>query len=107
MKKKQTEKRMKKLPLFMRLFPNLWVKYKARKMGVNTNLIKLADDLFGRNGNKRLDFFPLKSSRGFKIVIDNKFCLWFFQEGDHFVYDGWGAGKHSKGDISIFDKLKN
>ena len=90
----------------MRLFPKMWSKYHASKMGIDTNLISLADKLLGRHKSKRIDFFTFKSGRGFRIVIDNKFCLWFFQDGDHFYYDGWEAGKYNNGDIAILDKLK-
>jgi hypothetical protein len=28
-------------------------------------------------------------------------------DGDHFVYDGFEVGKYDKGDITIFDDIKN
>lgn len=90
----------------MRLFPKMWSKYHAEKLGADISLIKLADKLFGCRKSKRIDFFPFKNGRGFRIVIDNKFCLWFFQDGDHLYYDGWEAGKYNNGDITTFDKLK-
>lgn len=90
----------------MKLFPSMWSKYHAEKLGIDIGLIRLADKLFGRRKSKRIDFFLLKSGRGFKIIVDNKFCLWFFQDGDHLYYDGWEAGKYNNMDITIFDRLK-
>ena len=44
-------------------------------------------------------------NRGLIITLDQKFTLWFFQDGDHFVYDGFEIGEYEKGDVTIFDSI--
>lgn len=54
--------------------------------------------------SKRVDLFPLSGSgRGFMIVFDQKEALYFYQDGDHFIYDGCETGEYEKGDVTIFD----
>ncbi len=92
--------------LIRKLFPEVWINGHVKKMKIDTSFIKLADKLLGRHRNKRIDFFPANHGRGFRIVIDNKICLWFFQDGDHFYYDGWEVGKYKNGEVTILDELK-
>jgi len=59
-------------------------------------------------GSQRVDLIPLKGSgRGFMIVLDNKEALYFYQDGDHFVYDGCEVGKYENGKVTIFDNIKD
>ena len=59
-------------------------------------------DIFACVG--RVDVIPSRSgSRGFSIVLDNLFALYFNQDGDHFAYDGYEFGDYENGDVTIFD----
>lgn len=97
------EKRFIKL-LF--LLPSKWaIKILAKKMGVKNVIFDKLHDLFSKA--KRIDFFPCQSdSRGFIIILDRETALFFNQDGDHFVYDGYEMGEYEKGDVGIFDNLK-
>ena len=67
--------------------------------------IEYAEKLF-RNC-ERIDVQPLSSgSRGFIITLDNNFSMCFFQDHDHFVYDGFETGEYDNGDVTVFDNLK-
>lgn len=59
--------------------------------------------------SQRIDIFPAKGvGRGFTILIDQKTALYFNQDGDKFVYNGWAAGEYKeKGKVTIFDNLKD
>ncbi|MEK7065330.1 MAG: hypothetical protein AAB963_02700 [Patescibacteria group bacterium] len=55
-----------------------------------------------------LKFFPLQplsgnDGRGFIIFVDNKISFWFFQDGDHFKYDGFEMGEYGDGNVQVFD----
>jgi len=52
----------------------------------------------------RVDIIPSRSEvRGFQIVIDNILSIFFCQDGDHFVYDGFEMGPYESGDVTVFD----
>jgi hypothetical protein len=52
----------------------------------------------------RIDVVPSRSGfRGFSIVFDNLFALYFNQDGDHFTYDGYEFGDYDNGDVTVFD----
>jgi len=52
----------------------------------------------------RVDIIPSRSeTRGFQIVLDNALSLFFCQDGDHFVYDGFEMGLYEDGDVTVFD----
>ncbi len=56
---------------------------------------------------ERVDIVPSQSEmRGFQIVIDNILSLFFCQDGDHFVYDGFEIGSHDDGDVTVLDQLR-
>ena len=40
------------------------------------------------------------------LVIDQKDALYFYQDGDHFSYDGCEIGEYEKGEVTIFDNLE-
>lgn len=89
----------------LRVWPAVGIKILARKLGFNSKEMEKADELFS---GKKIDIVPLKgSTRGFQIILDNSTALYFYQDGDQFVYDGPEAGKYDKGDVTIFDDIKN
>ncbi|MFH1990390.1 MAG: hypothetical protein ABIJ19_00855, partial [Patescibacteria group bacterium] len=56
---------------------------------------------------RRIDILPSESGlRGFVVVLDRKTAIYFYQDGDHFVYDGFEMGRYDKGDVTIFDNTK-
>lgn len=68
-------------------------------------LSKKAGELF--EGVDRVDIIPIRAIdvRGFQIILDNVIALYFCQEEDHFVYDGFELGPQEEGDITVFDDL--
>ncbi|MFH0829320.1 MAG: hypothetical protein V1907_04045 [Candidatus Kerfeldbacteria bacterium] len=92
--------------LLFKLWPQLFFHQFARKIGINNPAFEQAHELFDKV--ERIDLFPLNgsNSRGFMIVLDGKTSLWFYQDGDHFKYDGFEMGEYEKGDVTIFDCLK-
>ncbi len=74
-------------------------------MGISNQAFSEAHDLFSKI--RRVDLLPLKLGyRGFMIVLDKKTALYFHQDYDHFIYDGFEIGEYEKGDVTIFDDLK-
>jgi uncharacterized membrane protein (UPF0136 family) len=56
---------------------------------------------------ERVDFVPSRSPmRGFQIILDGLLSLYFSQEGDHFIYDGFEMGPYDEGDVTVLDKLR-
>lgn len=91
--------------LLMYVFPKMFFRWAARHQGVDAKKIDNAMELFGNA--KRIDIFPLPSrnGRGFVIILDKKFSLHFYQDGDHFYYDGFEMGEYKKGNVTVFDSL--
>ena len=78
------------------------MKQMAKKMDIENPLFDKFHGVFSQTN--RIDIFPSGSgSRGFMIVIDKKTALYFYQDGDHFIYDGFEMGEYEKGDVTIFD----
>lgn len=73
-------------------------------MSLDDKSIEWAERLFG---NKKIHIKPLSSNngRGFIIFVDNKMSFWFFQNGDHFEYDGFEIGEYDDGNVQVFDDL--
>lgn len=91
--------------LLLRFWPTLAMKRFAREMGIENPPFGKAHDLFA--GVERIDIIPFKSGyRGFILVLDGKTALYFYQDGDHFVYDGYEMGKYDKGEVTLFDHLR-
>lgn len=89
----------------MKFWPSLAVARLSKKMGVGHTSFSKIHDVFSQV--RRVDIFPLKLGyRGFMIVLDKKTALYFNQDHDHFVYNGFEMGKYEKGDVTIFDGLK-
>lgn len=59
--------------------------------------------------SNRIDVIPSKhGSRGFTLLVDQQTALYFSQEEDKFVYDGWEAGEYEeKGEVTVFDNFDN
>ena len=89
----------------LRIAPRLMIGHMLRKSGVDAVDLVATYKFFG---NKRIDLIPLDSrkGRGFLLVLDQKVSLWFFQDGDHFVYDGFEVGRYRQGEVTIFDNLE-
>jgi hypothetical protein len=90
--------------LFLKYCPDFAMRRYAKKMGIKDIVFDKAHQMF--LGAKRIDFFPSVTGRGLIIVIDLKTTLFFYQEGDHFTYDGYEMGKYNKGDVAVFDGIK-
>ena len=92
--------------LLLRFSPIRGFKRLNTKLGVKNDKFDKAHELF--SNTKSIDIFPLSSAsgRGFVIVIDRNTALYFYQDGDHFKYDGFEMGEYEKGDVTIFDQLK-
>jgi|SRR6185503_11565303 len=91
------------LILLLKFSPRLAFRYFARQRGIRNNAQEKMHEAFAQS--ERIDMFPLQSSRGFMLVIDNRLSLWFYQNGDGFKYDGIEIGEYEKGDVTILDKL--
>jgi len=77
----------------------------ARDLGMSNDIAEEADHFFRKI--RRVDIFPSRAgSRGFQIIVDETTALYFNQDADHFVYDGWEVGKYEKGDVTIFDNVR-
>ena len=88
--------------ILMRISPLRGVKRLSRKFGVDPDVADRAHELFKKS--ERIDIAPSKSGlRGFQLIIDGSTALYFYQDGDHFVYDGFEGGEYGKGDVTIFD----
>lgn len=92
--------------LLLKFWPNLAMKQLANKMGINNSLFDKAHELF--SNVKRIDLFPAGAgTRGFILILDRKTALYFYQDGDCFVYDGFEMGEYKKGDVTIFDNIRS
>jgi len=93
--------------ILMRFCPKLFMRLHAKKMGINNPVFAEAHELFSKV--RRIDLFPQggRNGRSLIVVLDRKTTLFFYQDGDHFVYDGFEMGEYEKGDVTIFDDIKN
>lgn len=90
--------------LLLKLYPWLAFKLFAKEFGINNPVFDKAHDVF--SGIKRIDLYPTASAeRGFIVVLDLKTALYFYQDGDHFKYDGFEMGQYDKGDVTILDHI--
>ena len=85
----------------LKLWPRLGMLYLSKNIGIRNPIFDKAQEIFGQS--ERIDIFPAAAPRGFVIVIDRQTALYFYQDGDHFVYDGFEMGEYEKGDVTIFD----
>jgi hypothetical protein len=89
----------------LRFFPMWALKGFANRLGVGDSVLDNLHKIFVKTN--RIDLVPLRGSRGFMIILDGKMSLWFYQDGDHFKYDGFELGEYDRGDVTIFDKPEN
>lgn len=90
--------------LLLKLWP--WAAFKlfAKELGIINPVFDKAHSIFGNA--ERIDLYPLTGGqRGFILVLDLKTALYFYQDGDHFKYDGFEIGKYDGGDVTIFDNI--
>lgn len=93
--------------ILLRFFPNLMFKRFAKRHGIEKVVFDKLHEIFA--DTNRIDIFPLSGgggSRGFMIVIDRKTALYFYQDHDHFKYDGFEMGEYGDGDVTIFDRIE-
>jgi len=91
--------------LMLRLSPTTGFKILNKKLGIKNDAFDKAHEAF--SNIKRVDIFPTAAGgRGFILVLDKKTALYFYQNGDHFIYDGFELGEYDGGDVTIFDGLK-
>lgn len=89
--------------IVLKFWPELAIMKMAKKMGIANPLFDKAHKIFSQV--ERIDILPAVSGyRGFQLIIDGKTALYFYQDGDHFIYDGFEMGEYEKGDVTIFDK---
>lgn len=91
--------------LMLKFWPSLVMKRFAKKLGIKDPVFDRIHQSFSKVN--RVDLIPFEpGQRGFMIILDQKTALYFYQDGDHFVYDGFEMGEYEKGDVTIFDNLK-
>ena len=86
-----------------KLFPKSLIKIANKNRGIDDKpLYKIHEAL---QDVERIDIFPLvPDDRGFMLVLDRNKAFFFYQDGDHFQYDGFETGEYDKGDVTIFEK---
>lgn len=90
--------------LLLKFRPIAGIKRFNKQSGVENDIFEKAHEIFSKVG--RIEIFPLSGNhRGFILVLDQKTALFFYQDGDHFKYDGFEMGEYAKGDVTIFDQL--
>jgi hypothetical protein len=85
----------------MKYFPGLFLRLFGKEIGLDNKKIGHAYKLFE---DAEIHIQPLSGgSRGFILTLDNKLTLWFYQDGDHFKFDGIEMGEYDDGDVTVFD----
>lgn len=88
--------------LLLKFWPRLAFRGFAKELGIDNLGFEKGQEVFGNAG--RIDIYPVSGNiRGFILVLDLKIAFYFYQDGDHFVYDGFEMGEYQKGDVTIFD----
>ena len=91
--------------LLFRFWPTMAFKLIAKDIKIENVVFDKLHDIFGQT--KRIDIFPsISDSRGFILVLDRETALYFYQDGDHFIYDGFEMGEYEKGKVTVFDHLR-
>lgn len=86
----------------LRIWPLAGIKRLSRELGLDPDAAAKAHAAFKHA--ERIDIVPSQSGlRGFQLIIDRSTALYFYQDGDHFVYDGFESGEYEKGDVTVFD----
>lgn len=89
-----------------RFFPFILIQIQKMFSQIDTRPAEELHGVFSQS--QRIDLIPSQhSTRAFTILLDQKTALYFSQDGDKFIYDGWEVGEYEeKGEITIFDDLK-
>lgn len=91
--------------ILLRFWPSKGLARLTKEFGMDPEVMEKANDLFFNV--KRIDIVPSASGgRGFQIILDKSTALYFYQDGDRFIYDGSETGEYESGDVTIFDNLK-
>ncbi|MBI4120007.1 MAG: hypothetical protein HY454_00935 [Parcubacteria group bacterium] len=86
----------------LRVLPLQGIRRLSRRLGVDPDVADKAHALF--ENIEKVDLVPLQSGqRGFQLILDQSTALYFYQDGDHFKYDGFEMGEYEKGDVTVFD----
>ncbi len=92
--------------MLLKFWPKRTMHRLAKKMKVGNIVFDKLHDVFSKT--ETIDIFPAAGNqRGFIMVFDHETAIFFYQDGDHFAYDGFEMGEYVKGDVTIFDNLKN
>ena len=71
-----------------------------------TDLTKKGEQLFRKA--ERIDLIPSASGeRGFILILNKTIAFYFYQEHDHFRYDGFETGEYDRGEVTIFDHFRS
>ncbi len=88
--------------LLLKISPTRGILRVARELGYRTDMVEQGDALFGKA--ERVDLIPSESGqRGFILILNKNTTFYFYQDGDHFVYDGFETGEYEGGDVTVFD----
>jgi len=91
--------------LLLKFYPKASFKIFAKELDIDNPLFDKIHDAF--DDIERIEIFPTKGGkRGFVLVLDQKTALFFYQDGDHFKYDGFEMGEYKKGDVTVFDHIR-
>lgn len=86
----------------LRIAPLRGIRRLSRQLGVDPDVADTANALFANV--ERVDIVPTRiGMRGFQLIVDQSTSLHFYQDGDHFIYDGFENGAYEKGDVTVFD----
>lgn len=92
--------------IFLRLFPHAFFRRQAQHLKADGTLYRRAHEALAKV--ERVDLFPSASGqRGFLLVLDRTTALYFYQDGDHFVYDGFEIGEYEPGDVTVLDGVRS
>lgn len=92
--------------IFLRLFQHAFFRRQAQRLQADGTLYRRAHEVFAKV--ERVDLFPSASGqRGFLLVLDKTTALYFYQDGDHFMYDGFEIGEYEPGDVTVLDGARS
>lgn len=92
--------------LLLKTWPKFEMRRMAKRMVIDNVIFDKLHEVFDKV--ERVDIFPSGGNkRGFILVLDRQTALFFYQDGDHFEYDGFEMGEYNKGEVTIFDSLKS
>jgi len=92
--------------ILLKFWPDQEMRRLAKRMKINQVVFEDLHEIFHKT--ETIDIFPVAgNSRGFILVLDRQTAIFFYQDGDHFSYDGFEMGQYVKGDVTIFDDLKS